>query len=281
MNFVIVGIAGYIAPKHIRAIKEVGGNLIAALDPHDSVGILDKYFPDCQYFSEFERFDRFCSENKVDCVVVCSPNHLHDSHVRFGLRIEANVICEKPLVLNPWNLRRLKEMENESVGKVNCILQLRLTSTAKKLKKEIDPDLLGYGSLEYYTPRGDWYDYTWKQDVGKSGGLATNIGVHLFDLLLWLFGERYEIITWQNNKRNCYGAIKFGNMIININLSIDKSKNPTRILELNHTEFDFSKDFGDLHTESYHQILDGNGFGTEDALPAISLCSKLRRWKNG
>lgn len=278
MNFVIVGIAGYVAPKHIRAIQEVGGNLIAALDPHSSVGILDSYFPDCQYFYEFERFDRFCSENKVDYVVICSPNYLHDSHVRFSLRLGANIICEKPLVLNPWNLQRLKEIESESAGKVNCILQLRLTSTAKKLKQEIDSDLPGYGSLKYYTPRGDWYDYTWKQDVEKSGGLATNIGIHLFDLLLWLFGEKYEIIAWQNNKRNCFGRIKFGNMNIDIDLSIDKNKNPTRILKLDSEEFDFSKDFGDLHTESYRQILAENGFGLDDAFPSISLCSKLRRY---
>ena len=199
-NFVIIGAAGYIAPKHLKAIKDTGNNLLAALDKHDSVGILDTYFPNADFFTEFERFDRHCEKLRrngtpIDYVSVCSPNYLHDSHCRFGLRIGADVICEKPVVLNPWNVDALMEIEKETKHKVYSILQLRLHPAIISLREKIlnrPPGKKYKVDLKYITARGNWYHSSWKGDIHKSGGIATNIGIHFFDILLWMFGDVKE-----------------------------------------------------------------------------------------
>lgn len=277
-NFVLIGAAGYIAPKHMKAIKDCGGNLIACLDPCDSVGILDSYFPDCKYFFEFERFDNYCSTEKIDYVSICSPNYLHQAHCQFGLRIGASVICEKPLVLNTSNLDRLREVEKDSKGKIWNILQLRLGLLSIKLKNDIIPNMeTDTIFVIYHTPRGDWYDYSWKTDIEKSGGIATNIGVHIFDLLLWLLGDEWEIIHWDSSKRHGKGIFIIGGKTIHVDLSIEKDREPVREITIDNLHYDLSGNFGDLHTLSYKEILDNsNGFGIEDAYPAIKLCSAIR-----
>ena len=273
-KFVLIGAAGYVAPKHLKAIKEVDGDLIACLDPHDSVGILDSYFPNCKYFREFERFDRFCSNEEVDFVSICSPNYLHDAHCRFGLRLGASVICEKPLVLNPRNLEQLQLLEDESIGEVWNILQLRLSPQIEEMRQYIQDT--NDVQVVYYTPRGDWYDYSWKSVTEKSGGMIFNIGVHLVDLLLFLFGKDWWGIDWGNDKRRCSGYLNIGNTSVSITLSIEKDKKPTRIFSINGHVFDLSKNFGDLHTLSYSKILNGEGFGIKDVFSAIDLCAHLR-----
>lgn len=276
-KFVLIGAAGFVAPRHMKAIKEVGGELIACLDPHDSVGILDSYFPNCQYFREFERFDRFCSNEEVDFVSICSPNYLHDAHCRFGLRLGASVICEKPLVLNPRNLDQLLLLEEEGEGRVWSILQLRLSSLAIKLKTEIIPNMKSNKvSLIYHTPRGDWYDYSWKTNVEKSGGIATNIGIHLFDLLLWLFGGKWKVRNWDAFNRIAFGDFKIGETSVWVDLSIEKQETPKRVIYIDEVPYDLSTNFGDLHTLSYSKILSGEGFGIKDVFPAINLCAHLR-----
>lgn len=275
-RFVLIGAAGFVAPRHMKAIKEVGGDLIACLDPHDSVGILDSYFPDCKYFSEFERFDRYCVNQDIDYTVVCSYNYLHDAHCRFGLRIGSDVICEKPLVLREHNLIDLRYVEDNTEHRIWNILQLRLSDTAIQLKKLDLSKSGGTAYLEYYTPRGDWYDYSWKSNVEKSGGIVSNIGIHLIDLLLWLFGTDYTIMHWVNGKRRATGTIRIGNFEISIVLSIEKRLPPRRMLSINVDEFDLSKNFGDLHILSYQKILAGEGFGIEDCRASIKLCEELR-----
>ncbi|HUV82734.1 MAG TPA: Gfo/Idh/MocA family oxidoreductase [archaeon] len=277
MNFVIMGL-GYVAPKHLKAIKDVGGNLIAALDPYDSVGVLDSYFHDCKYFREFERFDRFCSRNHVDYVSICSPNYLHDAHCRFALRIGANAICEKPLVLNERYLDDLIRLEEEYGKKVSCILQLRLNEELIQLRDVIQGGLVivDHPELTYFTPRGNWYEYSWKADMWKSGGLVTNIGIHLFDLLQWLFGQHEEVIVDEYSNEEVGGAIKFKDVVAYFNLSINKNNKPTRLLKIDNYECSFSRGFTDLHTKSYQEILAGNGFGIEDVRPSIRLCEELR-----
>jgi UDP-N-acetyl-2-amino-2-deoxyglucuronate dehydrogenase len=273
-RWVIIGAAGFVAPRHMKAIKEVGGDLIACLDPSDSVGILDSYFPNCQYFREFERFDRFCSNEEVDFVSICSPNYLHSAHSIWALRIGASAICEKPLVLNPRNLDQLQLIEDKSVGKVWNILQMRLSPQINEMRQYIKDT--NEVQVVYYTPRGDWYDYSWKSITEKSGGMIFNIGVHLIDLLLFLFGEDWSVINWENGKRRCSGNINIGNTSVSITLSIEKDKHPTRIFSINGHTFDLSTNFGDLHTLSYSKILSGEGFGVKDVFPAINLCAHLR-----
>jgi len=281
-NFVIIGAAGFVAPKHMKAIKDVGGNLIAALDSHDSVGVLDSYFPDCQYFNEFERFDRYCSKNgSIDYVSICSPNYLHDSHCRFALRIGANAICEKPLVLNERNLDGLLEMEQRYEKKINCILQLRLNKDLIELRDKIQKEeIVDHNpKLIYYTPRGDWYKYSWKSNKEKSGGMISNIGIHLFDMLQWVYGEpiAYNIISIIDND-TIEGDLQCNNALIHFELSIDKHNEPIRILKLDGYSYSFTKGFTDLHTKSYKEILKGNGFGIEDVRPSIRICEKLREY---
>lgn len=274
-KFILIGAAGHVAPKHMKAIRDVGGDLIACLDPHSSVGILDSYFPKCKYFSEFERFDRYCSEQDVDYCVVCSPNYLHDAHCRFGLRIGADVICEKPLVLKERNLGGLLAEEDKTGHRIWNILQLRLGSTVRELKKRVfKPPYIA--SVSYTTPRGCWYDYTWKADVVRSGGLATNIGVHIFDLLLWLFGTDYTIQAWRNAEHACIGQFYIGRFQVVVALSIHLEMVPERVLQIGNEKFELSDGFHDLHTRSYREILAGNGFGIKDVQPVIKLCEKLR-----
>lgn len=289
-NFALIGAAGYIAPRHMKAIKDVGGNLVAALDPHDSVGILDSYFPDADFFTEFERFDRHLEKlkrqgTKVDYISICSPNYLHDAHIRFALRYGADAICEKPLVLNPWNAEALMEIEKETGKKVYTILQLRLHPDIIKLKEMVDngpKDKIYDIDLTYITSRGKWYDYSWKGDISKSGGIAMNIGIHFFDMLIWVFGDVTDKEVFEKNDRTIKGKLFTKRAEVNWLLSINpkllsNNQNRTeRTLQIEGTEFEFSTGFTSLHTQSYSGILSKEGFVLEDALPAIVLASNLR-----
>lgn len=295
-NFAIIGVGGYIAPRHLKAIKETGNNLVAALDVNDSVGILDRFFPNVPFFSEFERFDRFAeklrrqeTDKRIDYVTVCSPNYLHDAHIRFALRIGANAICEKPLVLNPWNLDALGEMEAETGKKVNTILQLRVHPALIELREALRKEASSSKhevTLTYITSRGPWYLTSWKGNLEKSGGVATNIGIHFFDLLIWLFG------AVQDNQVDYADALKTGGCIelerarVKWFLSIDRNDLPESAVEcglptfrsitVDGREVEFSEGFTDLHTVVYQRTLEGNGFGLEDARPAITLAHDIR-----
>lgn len=298
-NFAITGVAGYIAPRHLKAIKETGNNLVAAIDPHDSVGILDQFFPHTSFFTEFERFDRHLEklrrkgeEHKVHYLTICSPNNLHDAHIRLALRIGADAICEKPLVLNPWNLDTLQELENETGSKVYTVLQLRVHESLIELKKKLDSAKTHQKykvSLTYITSRGLWYDFSWKGQKEKSGGIGTNIGVHFFDMLIWLFGgvQKSELHLSEPNKMA--GFMELDNAEVSWFLSADRSDLPAdvvengmptfRSIEYNGEEIQFSSGFTDLHTKVYEETLAGNGFGIEDARPAIILVNELRNLK--
>jgi UDP-N-acetyl-2-amino-2-deoxyglucuronate dehydrogenase len=274
-KYVLLGGAGYVAPKHYQAIKQTGGDLVAILDPHDSVGILDSFFPDCRYFSEFERFDRFCSGKDIDYTVVCSPNYLHDAHCRFGLRIGSNVICEKPLVLHEKNLNDLLHIEDGSEYWIWNILQLRLSDVVEHIRQAIQITSSRDVLLEYSVSRGPWYDYSWKGNEEKSGGILFNIGIHLFDLLLHLFGTDYKVTWWANHyDRFSEGFIRIGDFGIGVILKVTETVK--RQLSIGEETFDLSKGFTDLHVKSYSRILMGDGFGIEDVRPAIKLCEELR-----
>ena len=273
-NYAIIGAAGFVAPRHMRAIKETGGNLIAVLDPADSVGILDSYFPDCKYFSEFERFDRHCVNQEVDYCVVCSPNYLHFEHCKWALHAGMDVICEKPTVLTTNELNRLKVIEYATGHSVYSILQLRLGDVATKIKAS---DISNNSAiLTYCTPRGIWYNESWKGAPAKSGGLSTAIGVHLLDLLLVLFGMEYSIISWNNGLISCGGVIKFGEVKVSIDLSIERTNEPIRSLTSGKNVFNLSKNFTDLHIESYRRILLGQGVRLRELHQTIALCEELR-----
>lgn len=293
-NFVLIGASGYIAPRHMKAIKETGNNLIAALDPHDAVGMLDQYFPDCDFFTEFERFDRHCEKLKrqgtpVDYVVVCSPNYLHDAHIRFGLRIGADVICEKPVVLNPWNLEALMEMEKETGHHVYVLHQLRYHPAILALREKVsnDPPEKNYKvELEYITPRGNWYTYSWKGDTQKSGGIIANIGLHFFDMLLWIFGEVKEMKLEENTARTASGSLLLEKASVQWILSIDKERLHTirqgsvvssfRSLVIDDNNLDFSNGFEELHTETYKAILQGAGTGLAATKDVVNLMHELK-----
>ncbi len=290
-NFGMIGAAGYIAPRHMRAIKETGNDLVLAFDPYDGVGIMDSYFPNASYFTEFERFDRAIDKlkrqgNPVDYITICSPNYLHDSHIRFGLRSGSDIICEKPLVLNPWNLDAIEELEKETGKKVNTILQLRLHPKLIELKNSIQKDQFYRVNLTYITSRGKWYHQSWKGDINKSGGITSNIGIHFFDMLIWLFGEPIGIEKEINNHDTAKGKLIFNHAEIDWFLSINSNNLPSKVqntgkttfrsLVINDSEIEFSDGFTDLHTLSYKEILMGNGFGIQDVRPAIELASKLR-----
>lgn len=292
-NFAIIGIAGYIAPRHVKAIKDTGNKLIAALDPFDSVGFIDSYFPEADYFSEFERFDRHIDKIKrqgiqTDYVSICSPNYLHDSHMRFALKCGANAICEKPLVLNPWNVDALTEIEKQTGKKINTILQLRLHPNIISLKEKIkqNPDKVYDIDLTYITSRGNWYHFSWKGDIHKSGGIATNIGIHFFDMLIWLFGDVQEQKLFLSKADKASGFIRLKNARVRWFLSLDINDIPLNIKEqgkrtfrsitLDGNEIEFSDGFTDLHTISYKEILNGNGFGLKEARPSIELVYKIR-----
>src|SRR5688500_17478925 len=293
-NFALIGAAGFIAPRHLKAIKETGNNLVAALDKHDNVGILDSYFPNADFFTEFERFDRHLDKlkrkgEKVDYVSICSPNYLHDSHIRFALRYGANAICEKPLVLNPWNLDALTEIENETEGRVFTILQLRLHPTIIALREKIQQgpaDKIYDVNLNYITSRGSWYQSSWKGDNSKAGGIATNIGIHFFDMLIWIFGSVLSLSVNQLQPDLAAGSLTLERARINWCLSINyehlpedvkrSNKRTFRTLTLGCKEIEFSEGFTDLHTQSYNEILKGNAFGLTDAKASIDLVYKIR-----
>lgn len=296
-NFALIGAAGYIAPRHMKAIKETGNNLVAALDKHDNVGILDSYFPDCHFFTEFERFDRHIDKlrrtgQKIDYVSICSPNYLHDAHIRFALRNGADAICEKPLVLNPWNVDALIDMEKETGRKVFTILQLRHHPSIIELKKRIDNNRTSDKftvDLQYITSRGNWYHTSWKGDLAKSGGVATNIGIHFFDMLIWIFGEVQKAELEKLTESYCSGVLHLERARINWFLSIDYNdiphnlkeagKRTYRSLKIENEEIEFSEGFTDLHTTSYREILNGSGFGLEVAKKSIDLVHSIRSTK--
>ncbi len=294
-NFVLIGSAGYIAHKHLGAIKDTGNELIASLDKSDSVGVIDSYFPQSHFFTEFERFDRYLEKLKredgtsIDYVSICSPNYLHDAHVRFALRIGATAVCEKPLVLNPWNIDALQKIEDESSGKVHCILQLRLHPSIIALKEKIDNDTSGKIhdiDLTYITPRGRWYMVSWKGDIHKSGGVTTNIGVHFFDMLSWIFGPVTESRVHLLESKRAAGFLGLQKARVRWFLSLNREDLPNqpaeteyqthRSITVDGTELEFSGGFRDLHTESYRQILAGNGFSAQDAAASVQIVSEIR-----
>lgn len=298
-NFAITGVAGYIAPRHLQAIKDTNNQLIAAVDPHDSVGILDRFFPNVSFFTEFERFDRHLEklrrepyENRVHYLSICSPNHLHDAHIRLALRIGAAAVCEKPLVINPWNLDALQELERETQGKINTVLQLRLHPSLIQLKESLKEKLKDHKadvSLTYITSRGLWYDYSWKGMVENSGGVATNIGIHFFDMLIWLFGPVEKSAVHLSEKHKIGGTLELKNANVNWFLSIDKNDLPVNELNNGRTTFrsivvdgneiKFSDGFTDLHTRVYEEVIAGRGFGIDDVRPSIKLVHEIRNSK--
>ena len=296
-NFILIGAAGYIAPRHMKAIKQTGNNLIAAYDPYDGVGVIDSHFPNAHFFTEFERFDRHVEKlkragTKIDYVSICSPNYLHDSHIRYGLRIGADVICEKPLVLNPWNVDALIELEAEYKNNVHTILQLRHHEAILELKDKITngpSDKVYDIDLTYITSRGNWYYTSWKGNVEKSGGIASNIGVHFFDMLQWVFGPMENSSADIKTKDTNSGKLTFKQANVNWYLSINANNLPQqaknnglstfRTLSIEGEEIEFSKGFTDLHTVSYQHILDGKGYGLADAKSSIEIVSEIRNQK--
>jgi UDP-N-acetyl-2-amino-2-deoxyglucuronate dehydrogenase len=293
-NFALIGAAGYIAPRHLKAIKDTNNNLIAALDKFDSVGIMDSYFPNADFFVEFERFDRHLEKLKrkgipLDYVSICTPNYLHDSHIRMALRRGANAICEKPLVLNPWNVDALMDIEKESDKKINTILQLRLHPSIVALKHKVDSENKKQKydvDLTYITSRGKWYDISWKGDESKSGGVATNVGVHFYDMLSWIFGEVQENRVHLREKERSSGYLEFKKARVRWFLSIDENSLPKEVrqngqrtfrsITVNNEEIEFSGGFTELHTESYKGILNGEGFGLSDARQSIEIVHDIR-----
>lgn len=293
-NFGIIGVGGYIAPRHLKAIKDTGNNLLAAYDRFDSVGIMDSFFPKTAFFTEQELFDRHISKladkgEGLDILSVCTPNYLHDAHIRYGLRLGCNVISEKPLVLNPWNIDGLQEMERITGGKVNNILQLRLHDSIKAWKKKIDDgpkDKVYDIDLTYITSRGNWYYTSWKGDVHKSGGVATNIGVHFYDMLQWIFGPASRNIVHVSSHDRVAGFLEFERARVRYFLSINENTLPKdvresgkktfRLIEMEGEEVEFSNGFTDLHTESYKNILNGEGYGLDDVRPCIQIVHDIR-----
>ncbi len=292
-KFALIGAAGYVAPRHMKAIKSVGGDLVAAFDPADSVGVIDSHFPDARFFTEFERFDRHIDKiarqgKGVDYVSICSPNYLHDAHARFGLRSGADVICEKPLVLNPWNLDGLAEMEQHTGKRLYTILQLRLHPAILALKARIDAlpaDQVFEVDLTYITSRGAWYFVSWKGDEAKSGGIATNIGVHFYDMLAFVFGDLQTSHVHLRTPAHAAGYLEFKRARVRWFLSVDRNDLPAhtpegqttyRSITVDGDEVEFSGGFTDLHTLSYQDVLDGGGFGIDVVRPSIELVSKIR-----
>jgi UDP-N-acetyl-2-amino-2-deoxyglucuronate dehydrogenase len=293
-NFALIGVGGYIAIRHLKAIKETGNNMVASLDPCDSVGLIDGYFPDSDFFVEFERFDRHIDKlrrtgTNVDYVSICSPNYLHDSHIRFALRSQAHAICEKPLVLNPWNVDALTEIEKESGKNIYNILQLRLHPSIIDLKEKImkTPANKIYAiDLTYITGRGNWYFISWKGDTQKSGGIATNIGIHFFDMLIWIFGSVRKNIIHMLERNKASGYLELERARVRWYLSLDfndiprslKNKNNRtyRSITIDREEIEFSSGFDDLHTRSYIRILEGEGYGLREAKPAIETVYTIR-----
>jgi len=297
-NFALIGAAGYIAPRHMKAIKETGNNLVAALDPYDGIGIMDSNFPEADFFTEFERFDRFVDKwhrdtgKKIDYISICSPNYLHDSHIRFALKSGADAICEKPLVLNPHNIDQLKIIEEETGKKVYNILQLRLHDSIIALKEKVtkelkeNPDKVYDIDLTYLTSRGKWYFTSWKGAQDKSGGIASNIGVHFYDMLCWIFGDVEENIVHVKTPDTNAGYFKLKNATVRWFLSVnydyipedvkEKDIRTYRSITVDGEEIEFSGGFTDLHTKSYEHILNGGGFGLDEAYGSIRTVSTIR-----
>ena len=296
-NFGIIGVAGYIAVRHLHAIKETGNNLLASLDKFDSVGRIDSYFPESDFFVEFERFDRHFDKlkrtgTKIDYVSICSPNYLHDSHIRFALRHQAEAICEKPIVLNPWNVDALQEIENETGHKIYTVLQLRLHPKILELREKIRNGPKGkvYDiDMTYVTSRGNWYSISWKGDIQKSGGVATNIGIHFFDMLSWIFGDTRKNIVHISEPHKAAGFLELENARVRWFLSLDYNDIPRtcketgkrtyRSITVNGEEIEFSEGFADLHTETYKEILAGRGFGLKEAHQSVETAYTIRNSK--
>lgn len=295
-NFALIGAAGYIAPRHMKAIKDTGNRLVAALDPNDSVGIIDSHFPEAEFFTEFERFDRHVDkmrrsgdDRRIDYVSICSPNYLHDSHMRFALRAGADAICEKPLVLNPWNIDGLQEIERDTGRKVNTILQLRVHPSIVALREKVQKqkkDTKHEVDLTYITSRGHWYLQSWKGDQKKSGGIATNIGVHFFDMLYFIFGDLQQNVVHRAAETKAAGYLEYEHARVRWFLSVDIEDVPAaqrdagqrtyRSITVDGEEIEFSGGFTDLHTRSYEEILAGRGYGLEANRTAISTVSAIR-----
>jgi UDP-N-acetyl-2-amino-2-deoxyglucuronate dehydrogenase len=297
-RFALTGAAGYIAPRHMKAIKATGNQIVAILDPFDSMGVIDSYFPEADFFTEPERFDRHLDKlrrqkvTKIDYVSICSPNYLHDAHIRFALRNQAHAICEKPLVLNPWNVDALREIENETGKNINVILQLRLHPEIIRLKEKISKekdDKIYDIDLAYITTRGNWYFRSWKGDQEKSGGVATNIGIHFFDMLIYIFGDVEKNTIHYMDERTVSGFLHLKHARVRWILSLDHKMLPEnvlrtsqrtfRLISVNGEELEFSGGFDDLHTESYKRILKYEGFTSLDARPSIQLVYEIRNSK--
>lgn len=292
-KFGLIGVGGYVAPRHMKAIKAVGGDLIAAVDPKDSVGIMDSHFPDARFFVEFERFDRHIDKLRrsgtgVDYISICSPNYLHDAHCRFALRSDAHAICEKPLVLNPWNLDGLAELQQDTGKQISTILQLRLHPAIQALKQKVDESARSDHkvTLTYITSRGPWYHVSWKGEEGKSGGVATNIGIHFFDMLLYVFGAVQSQKLQLRDEHRAAGMIECERAKIQWFMSVDRRDLPDglpdgqptfRSIDVDGEDVEFSSGFTDLHTRSYEEILAGRGFDIETVRPSIELASKIRQ----
>ena len=296
-NFAITGVAGFVAPRHLEAIRAMGCRLIAAADPHDAVGILDRYAFDVRFFTEIERFDRHLEKlrrgpeaERVHYVSICSPNYLHDAHIRMALRVGADAICEKPIVINPWNLDALQDLERETCRRVSTILQLRLHPTLAALKKRIsegDPTHRYRVNLRYITSRGQWYQVSWKGMEERSGGLATNIGIHFFDMLIWLFGPAAESRVHIRDEWRTGGELELARADVSWFLSahpadlpfeaVAGKKTTFRSIMVDGAEIEFSESFTDLHTRSYEEILSGRSFGIDEARPSIELARLVRQ----
>lgn len=297
-NFTIIGVAGYIAPRHLKAIKETNNNLLAALDPSDNVGVIDSHFPNCDFFTEPERFDRHIEKLKyekktsIDFMTICTPNYMHDSHIRMALRRDADAICEKPLVLNPWNLDSLEKVEKHTGKKIWTVLQLRHHETILELKNKVKnspPEKIFDIDLTYITSRGKWYYSSWKGDISKSGGIATNIGVHFFDMLSWIFGDLVKNDIHVHSHDRAAGYLEFKKARVRWFLSINSNLLPQHIKEKNQTtyrsikieseELEFSSGFNDLHTKVYKEILSSKGFRLDDTKTAINIVHEIRSKK--
>jgi UDP-N-acetyl-2-amino-2-deoxyglucuronate dehydrogenase len=295
-NFALIGAAGFVAPRHMKAIRDTGNRLVAAVDPHDSVGVLDSFFPEARFFTEIERFDRHIEKlrrrgdgERVHYVSVCTPNYLHDAHVRLALRVHAHAICEKPLVISPWNLDQLAEIEQETGCRVYSVLQLRLLPPLRELREQVARWPAGRRAeveLSYVTRRGSWYQTSWKGSEERSGGLAMNIGVHFFDLLGWIFGAVHDSELHMHSPERMAGAIEMERARVRWLLSVDAADLPDpvraagghawRSLTMDGQAIEFSEGFTDLHTRVYQDVLAGGGFGIADARPAIELVNRIR-----
>ena len=296
VNFAITGVAGYIAPRHLKAVRDTGNVVVAAVDPHDSVGILDQYFPSAKFFTEFERFDRHLEklrrgqgETRVQYLTICSPNYLHDAHCRLALRVGADAICEKPLVINPWNLAALQELEAEFGKRIYTVLQLRVHPRLRQLREELQKENRSAChdvSLTYITSRGQWYHVSWKGMAEKSGGIATNIGIHFFDLLIWLFGGVESARLYHSDPARMSGFLALERARVKWFLSVDSADLPQeagkngrsthRSITIDGQELDFTEGFTDLHTRVYEETLAGRGFGIDDARPSVDLVHTIR-----